>query len=131
MTTTSAATPRRPSGPPSPQSDQSAPSKGDSAPGIRVQILHVPDCPLVDEMRSLLDRCLSRIALRTTVEQIEGPYGSPTLLVNGTDPTGRRATNGPSCRLDLPTEVEVLAALAQAETHLQLLLPGDEDERCA
>jgi hypothetical protein len=46
------------------------------------------------------------------VEDLEGPYPSPTLLIDGTDVTGKSSRDGPACRLDLPTEEQILAALA-------------------
>jgi hypothetical protein len=46
-----------------------------------------------------------------TVEEIEGPYPSPTLLINGADVSGRRAEVAPSCRLDVPGAGQILAAL--------------------
>ncbi|MDA8069181.1 hypothetical protein [Conexibacter sp. DBS9H8] len=49
-----------------------------------------------------------------TIEEVEGPYPSPTLLVGGIDVTGRTPAAGPSCRLDLPTEEQIVAALAAA-----------------
>jgi hypothetical protein len=47
------------------------------------------------------------------VEELAGDYDSPTLLVNGVDVTGHpRAPEGHmSCRLDLPSEEQILAAL--------------------
>jgi hypothetical protein len=83
---------------------------------LQVQILRVPDCPLVGALRDLVDRCLSRSGLSATIEEIEGPYPSPTLLINGTDVTGRPLTAGPSCRLDSPSEKEILAALSKMNT---------------
>ncbi|MGH9206928.1 MAG: hypothetical protein ACRD1G_10275 [Acidimicrobiales bacterium] len=84
---------------------------------VFVQLLHVPDCPLVDTVRDLLRRCILRSGLNVTMEDLEGPYPSPTLLVNGVDVTGRPIAKGPSCRLDLPTEEEILSFLAAAPLH--------------
>jgi hypothetical protein len=83
---------------------------------LHVQILHVPDCPLVGALRDRVDRCLSRSGLSAAIEEIEGPYPSPTLLINGTDVTGRPFTAAPSCRLDSPSETEILAALSKTHT---------------
>jgi hypothetical protein len=82
---------------------------------VSVQILHVPGCPLVGNLRSLLERCLSRSGLSVTVEEVEGGYPSPTLLINGADVTGGHVGTGPSCRLDLPAEEQILAALTRAD----------------
>lgn len=95
---------------------------------VSVQLLHVPGCPLVDSVRGLLQRCIHRSGLGVVVEDLEGPYPSPTLLVDGADATGRPTTAGPSCRLDLPTEEEILASLRGTS----LLVLGPEGSgRCA
>jgi hypothetical protein len=79
--------------------------------GVRIQILHVPDCPLVDGVRRTLERCLSTTDLDVHVEELEGHYPSPTVIINGVDPTGRPAPSGASCRLDVPIEEQIIAAL--------------------
>jgi hypothetical protein len=104
---------------------------GHSEAGIHIQLLHVPDCPLVEELRGRLDRCLSRRGLNVIVEELEGPYTSPTLLINGTDVTGRPVAVGPSCRLDSPTEDEILGALTRAECSAKPPDSGAEDDQCA
>ncbi len=81
---------------------------------IRIHLLHVPECPLVGKLRTVLQRGLARSELHAEVEELEGPYPSPTLLVNGVDVTGREAGNEPSCRLDLPGEEQILTALIRA-----------------
>ena len=52
-------------------------------------------------------------------EEIEGPYPSPTLLIDGIDVTGRDPGTEPCCRLDLPTEEDILMALRN--NHVQEL----------
>jgi hypothetical protein len=81
---------------------------------VRIQLLHVPDCPLVDRVRATLRTSLAKTTLRVTIDEIEGPYPSPTLLIDGHDVTGRIASPEPSCRLDLPTEEQIVAALFSA-----------------
>lgn len=83
-------------------------------PPITVHLLYVPDCPLIDRLRSTLHDCLARSGARVVIEEIEGPYPSPTLLIDGADVTGQALEQQPSCRLDLPTEDQILAALARA-----------------
>jgi hypothetical protein len=80
---------------------------------VKVQLLSVPGCPLVGRVRSALENCLAQTHMDTVVEELVGDYDSPTLLVNGFDVTGRpRAPEGQmSCRLDLPSEEQILAAL--------------------
>lgn len=81
---------------------------------VHAQLLHVPDCPLIGRLRSRLDRCIAMSGLDVEVEEIEGLYPSPTLLVDGTDITGRALDLVSSCRLDLPSEQQILAALDAA-----------------
>jgi hypothetical protein len=88
--------------------------RGTTRPAIRVQLLHVPDCPLVDRVRATLRTGLTKTTVRVMIEEIEGDYPSPTLLIEGKDVTGRSPVSEPSCRLDLPTEEQVLAALSSA-----------------
>lgn len=77
----------------------------------RIQILRLPDCPLAGDLRSRVEWCVARTGMSATVEEVEGPYPSPTLLIDGADVTGRRPGAGPSCRLDVPGEGQILAAL--------------------
>jgi hypothetical protein len=81
----------------------------------RIQILRLPDCPLAGRLRSLVEWCVARSGVNATLEEVEGPYSSPTLLINGADVTGRRAGGAPSCRLDVPGEGQILAALQRHE----------------
>jgi hypothetical protein len=77
----------------------------------RIEILRVPDCPLVGRVRETVDRALARVRVHAEVQELVGEYASPTLLIDGLDVTGRRPAAGACCRLDLPTEAQVLAAL--------------------
>ncbi len=81
---------------------------------IRVQLLHVAACPLVGKLRTVLQDSLARSGLPAVIEELEGPCPSPTLFVNGVDVTGRATSSEPSCRLDLPSEEQILAALIRA-----------------
>jgi hypothetical protein len=53
------------------------------------------------------------------VQELEGAFASPTLLVDGVDVTGRPAVSEPSCRLDLPTREQILAAFNSTVTSRQ------------
>jgi hypothetical protein len=86
-----------------------------STTAVRIQLLHVPDCPLVNRVRATLRISLARTSTEVTIEELEGPYPSPTLIIDGQDVTGRNPESEPSCRLDLPTEEQILAALARSE----------------
>lgn len=80
-------------------------------PTVRIELLHVPDCPNVDELRRRVEDVVSRLGVSAEIDEIEGLYPSPTLTVNGVDVTGHPVGCEPSCRLDLPTEDQIIAAL--------------------
>lgn len=81
----------------------------------RIQILHVAGCPLLDGVREIARRGLARVRCSARIEEIEGNYPSPTLLVNGIDVvSGRPVSSHAACRLDVPTEDQVVAALRAA-----------------
>ena len=77
------------------------------------------DCPLVGGVRQDLRECLDQYGVDTLIEEVEGPYPSPTLLVGGRDVTERLPGVGPACRLDLPsrdaTSRAIEAAIALAD----------------
>lgn len=62
---------------------------------VIVKLPYVPDRPLV-------------------IEELKGSYPSPTLLIDGPDATGKGLLQQPSSRLDLPTDEQIMAALARA-----------------
>ena len=78
---------------------------------VAITILHVSECPNVKVLRLLVQRALKTLGLHISVEEIEGPYPSPTLLVNGIDVIPRPNGIDAACRLDLPTEAQLLDAL--------------------
>jgi Ni,Fe-hydrogenase III small subunit len=82
-----------------------------SRPSVRIVILHVPDCPLVDQVRATVNAALITAGIEATIEEIEGIVASPTLLIDGVEVIGATFHDAPSCRLDLPTEEDVLVAL--------------------
>jgi hypothetical protein len=82
------------------------------ASGLRIQLLHTPECPLVEGVRETVRQALARAGCDARVEELEGDYPSPTLLVNGIDVvTGQPVAPHSACRLDRPTEEQVVAAL--------------------
>ena len=80
---------------------------------MRVELLVAPGCPNAPAARAVLTACLRRLGLHLRVRERVGEFASPTVLVNGvdvmTDATGARPVR--ACRLDLPTEARVWAAL--------------------
>jgi hypothetical protein len=81
------------------------------SPSVHITLLHVPDCPFVDAVRTTVRNALATTNIEAIIEEVEGPYASPTLLVNGHDVTGASSHDATSCRLNLPTEAQVLTAL--------------------
>lgn len=89
------------------------PAVNPDAATVQIQLLHVADCPLVGQLRSTLRAALLKVAVPVAIEEIEGPCPSPTLLIAGSDVTGRAPEPGTYCRFDLPTEDQILAALTR------------------
>lgn len=63
---------------------------------VSVEILHVAGCPNLDRLRSLVEGGLARLGISATIEEIEGSYPSPTLVINGVDVTGPIGTTAAS-----------------------------------
>lgn len=93
----------------------------DTSPTIRIQLLHVADCPNLGALRRQVEHTVAQLGVSVVIEEVEGPYPSPTLLVNGDDVTGRPPASDPSCRLDTPTYEQITAAItriaAKARNH--------------
>lgn len=84
---------------------------------VRVELLRVPDCPLAARVHALLHRCLDEAGIPAVVQDLEGRYPSPTLLIDGVDVvTGKAPSPGACCRLDLPTRRQVLDALHRSRS---------------
>lgn len=82
---------------------------------VRVQLLHVPGCPLIGRVRDTLNDCLRHVGVAVRIEEFEGPYPSPTLVIDGIDvATGARPSREVCCRLDLPTCAQITSALNRA-----------------
>jgi hypothetical protein len=80
---------------------------------MRVELLVSPDCPNAAAARTVLEACMARLGLAVPVAERVGDYASPTILVDGIDVMtgGVGAPPTQACRLDVPTEARVLAAL--------------------
>jgi hypothetical protein len=81
---------------------------------LKIQLLHVPGCANVEMARRVLQSSLSELGFDARVEEHEGAYPSPTILVDGRDVMGEAEADGASCRLDVPTRERVVAALESA-----------------
>ncbi len=78
---------------------------------MKIELLHVPGCPHVDAAQALLTECLTELRLEVSVEDKEGAYPSPTILVDGVDIMDAPASMAAACRLDVPTKSRLLVAL--------------------
>jgi len=81
---------------------------------VRIQILQIPGCPNAARARDTVLRALTEAGIEAVPEDVVGDYPSPTVLIDGRDVIGPSARVGSVCRLDLPTEQQVLAALRRA-----------------
>jgi hypothetical protein len=81
---------------------------------LRVSILHVPDCALIDRVREEVEVALERVGATAIMEETEGEYRSPTLLIDGVELDGYRLESEPACRIKLPNSDEVTAAILAA-----------------
>lgn len=86
---------------------------GSTSPPTRILLLHVPDCPNLGELRRRVQIAVAQLGVNAAIEEVVGPYPSPTLLVNGDDVTGRPLGSEPSCRLDTPTNEQIMAAITR------------------
>lgn len=81
-------------------------------PIVKIELRSVPDCPNVDQTRDLLRSCMKDLNLFLDVDEIQGDYPSPSILVNGVDVMGDPGYRAASCRLDVPTRSAIVSALA-------------------
>jgi hypothetical protein len=99
---------------------------------VTVELLHVPDCPLVDRVRDTLHDCLALANRPVQVSELEGDYPSPTLLIDGIDVvTGEPPRREPCCRFDLPTRDQILAALHAAHPGPESGTGPSESHQCS
>lgn len=76
---------------------------------MKIQLLHFEGCPNVDAARTALRDALAAEKLDVPIEEVDVErrdtpewargWGSPTILVDGTDVTGQERSNASSCRL--------------------------------
>jgi hypothetical protein len=78
---------------------------------VTVELRYAPGCPHVARSRRLLRTCLAADGRDDLILEREGDFPSPSVLIDGVDVMGAVEANGPSCRLDLPTQARILAAL--------------------
>ena len=70
---------------------------------VTIELLHVPDCPLLDRIRDTLSACLPLAETPVRIQEREGDYPSPTLLINGVDiASGAPLHQGPAAASTFP-----------------------------
>ncbi len=82
---------------------------------MKIELVHVPNCPHVAAARSLLVSCLEDLGIAAAIEERVDAYPSPTILIDGRDVMGEPAAREAACRLDVPTRERVIAALTNRE----------------
>ena len=83
-------------------------------PELRISILHVRDCPSIGRVRDTLQVALRRVGATAVVEEVEGEYPSPTLLIDGDTVDGYPLGSDPACRINLPTDEEITTVIRAA-----------------
>lgn len=113
---------------------------------MKIQLLWFPGCPNVEAARVALRDAMARIGVADTIEEIDvsapsAPpqlrnWGSPTILIEGTDVGGQLAAEASSCRLydgaRVPSADAIERALRPAlATSSARLVPAVGDNRAA
>lgn len=81
---------------------------------MTVEFLWFDGCPHAAQAMSLLRACIDSLGLTVSIEEREGDFASPTILVDGLDVMGASNALVRCCRVDLPTEQRIVAALRKA-----------------
>jgi hypothetical protein len=81
---------------------------------LQISILHVPDCPSIGRVRETVQMALRSVGATAVVEEVEGEYPSPTLLIDGVTVDGYPLGSDPACRINLPTHEEIATAIRAA-----------------
>ena len=94
----------------------SAPRTAQPAPpaGLRISILQVPDCLSVGRVRAEVDAALDHLGATAVVEEIEGAFPSPTVLIDGAEIDGYPLGSDLACRIDLPASQQIEGAILAA-----------------
>jgi len=81
---------------------------------LKIQLFYFAGCPNAAPVRALVAKCLERLAIDTAIVEVVSDQPSPTLHINDKDVMGEPTTSACACRLDLPTEADVMRALIHA-----------------
>jgi len=78
---------------------------------VTVEVLYFTGCPHAAAAVALVRSCVARLGLAIDVVERDGAHPSPSVRIDGRDVMGEPPTAGPTCRLDVPSEDRILAAL--------------------
>ena len=81
---------------------------------LRVEVLTFAGCPHAAAAVALVRRCAERLGLEIDLVERDAPGASPRILVEGRDVSGETETEARACRLEVPAEDAVMAALGSA-----------------
>lgn len=84
---------------------------------MKIELLYVPGCANIDNARQLLRSSLLELGLVERIEEKEGSYPSPSILIDGRDVMGRPEAISASCRLGVLTRERLIGALRSAATN--------------
>lgn len=78
---------------------------------MKIELLFFRGCPNAEAARALLYKCIAAVGACCPVEEREGDYASPSILIDGEDVMGLPLTRVRCCRLDVPTEARLMERL--------------------
>jgi uncharacterized membrane protein YkvA (DUF1232 family) len=101
----------------------SRPGQSDSSAQITVEVQYTAECPhaapIIDRLHQIIRTTAGRVTAANVIVEDGRPVpdrfaGSPTVLINGTNPFDGAPTEAPACALHPPTPDEVEAAIIAA-----------------
>lgn len=85
---------------------------------MRIELVYDPGCPNAGCARERLRAAMRALGVsdRFLVERVDAARPSPSVLIDGVDVMGTPPESARACRLDLPSEHHLLAALTTTDT---------------
>lgn len=82
--------------------------------GLRISIFRVPDCLSAGRLRAEVEAALDHLGVTAVIEEIEGAFCSPTVLIDGAEIASYPLASDAACRIDLPAAAEIESAIRAA-----------------
>jgi len=79
-----------------------------------ISIFRVHDCPSAGRVRAEVEAALDHLSATAVIEEIEGAFLSPTVLIDGAEIDGYPLRSDPACRTVLPAAAEIEGAILAA-----------------